>query len=85
MAYINENRQEFEIEYANQRQFGNTADGKNYKAGQGYEPNDKINMGPSVLPNGSTYTGERLNGKKHGHGVQIWPDSSRYEGMWEND
>jgi hypothetical protein len=37
------------------------------------------------LPNGSVFAGERRNGKKHGHGVQVWPDGSRYEGMWEND
>ena len=37
------------------------------------------------IPNGSVYNGERKNGKKHGHGVQTWPDGSRYEGMWEND
>ena len=61
--------------------YGNTKTG-----GQGYEPNDKLaNMGPPTHANGSTYTCERINGKKHGHGVQVWPDSSRYEGMWEND
>jgi len=52
----------------------------------GYEENDRVhNSGPTALPNGSVYTGERLNGKKHGRGTQVWPDSSRYEGMWEND
>ena len=24
-------------------------------------------------------------GKKHGQGQQVWPDGSRYDGMWEND
>ena len=58
-AYINEQRQEVEIEYGHNgenRHFG----GVN-KMGQsmGYEPNDKINMGPSAMAGGSTYTGER--------------------------
>jgi hypothetical protein len=83
VAYINEQRQEFEIEYG----VPEKRVGKQSRELQGgYEPNDKINnMGPTTHPNGSTYTGERLNGKKHGHGIQVWPDSSRYEGMWEND
>lgn len=25
------------------------------------------------------------NGLKNGHGVQIWPDGSRYEGDWNDD
>lgn len=66
VAYINEQRQEFEIEYNNgtpgagqQQQFGSSGitkgghfrdgveqnyGGDGYK--EGYEPNDKINMGP---------------------------------------
>jgi len=42
--------------------------GKNMSSG--YEPNDKLaQMGPTTHANGSTYTGERHLGKKHGHGV----------------
>lgn len=41
--------------------------------------------GTVTLPNGSVYTGQRLLGKKHGQGQQVWPDGSRYDGMWEND
>lgn len=31
------------------------------------------------------YTGDTLNGKKNGTGTLVWPDGSRYEGMWENN
>ncbi len=44
--------------------------GNNKTPSSGYEPNDKLaNIGPTTHANGSTYTGERVNGKKHGHGV----------------
>ena len=94
VAYINEQRGEFEIEYGvkpENRGFhesGSVTKGNTpgYSGQPQFEPNDKLaNVGPTTHMNGSTYTGERLNGKKHGHGVQIWPDSSRYDGMWEND
>lgn len=68
VAYINENKQEFEIEYGRPDNQFNHSKTEKFK-GHEYEPNDKINMGPTTLANGSTYTGERLNGKKHGHGV----------------
>ena len=32
-----------------------------------------------------TYKGDLRNGKKHGRGVQIYADKSRYEGTWKND
>jgi hypothetical protein len=97
-AYINAGQNEFEIEYANKNMhpnrvpevgergnnYGNLPN-KGYEGMGGYEDNDRINTGPTTLANGSVYTGERVNGKKHGRGVQVWPDSSRYEGMWEND
>lgn len=99
VAYIDKNRGEFEIEYAQNKQMDPSrvnlgAQGypelqpNNKFEGMGmggYEENDRINTGPTTLANGSVYTGERINGKKHGRGVQVWPDSSRYEGMWEND
>ena len=89
VAYINEQRQEFEIEYGapvNKAQAMDGANGQFAGKAGGYEASDKItNMGPTTQANGSTYTGQRKNGKKHGHGIQVWPDSSRYEGQWEND
>ena len=33
----------------------------------------------------ATYTGEVLNGKRHGKGIQVWDDGAKYEGNWEND
>ena len=36
--------------------------------------------GRLLLFNGSTYTGQTSNGKKHGKGEQIWPDGSKYVG-----
>ena len=55
----------------------------------GYEdPSSYIHRespGRQCLENGAAYTGDHLNGKKHGHGVQVWPCGSRYEGNFEND
>eukprot|EP00291_Cryptomonas_curvata_P018099 CAMPEP_0172165510 /NCGR_PEP_ID=MMETSP1050-20130122/8453_1 /TAXON_ID=233186 /ORGANISM="Cryptomonas curvata, Strain CCAP979/52" /LENGTH=112 /DNA_ID=CAMNT_0012835991 /DNA_START=89 /DNA_END=427 /DNA_ORIENTATION=- len=33
---------------------------------------------------GGTYTGERLNGLKHGKGEEVCPDKSKYTGEFEN-
>ena len=30
------------------------------------------------------YTGDMLNGKQHGHGIQEWDDGARYEGEWKD-
>ena len=38
-----------------------------------------------ILPNGAKYTGQWLNGKRDGKGIQIWMDGSRYEGEWAGD
>ena len=43
---------------------------------------------------GSLYTGDFKEGKKHGHGIllikiyigsQLYPNKDKYEGLWEND
>lgn len=38
---------------------------------------------------GSKYNGEFVEGKRHGHGVQVWPLPGKgvmmYDGQWEND
>jgi hypothetical protein len=33
-----------------------------------------------AFKNGATYTGQWLGSRKHGHGIQIWPDGAKYEG-----
>jgi len=35
--------------------------------------------------NGSTYSGDWLGGKRHGHGTLIWADGSRYDGEWRDN
>ena len=45
----------------------------------------RIKKNEVTLPNGAKYTGEWLDGKRDGYGVQIWVDGSRYEGNWKND
>ena len=38
-----------------------------------------------VYPNGNTYEGMWLDGKKHGRGLMIWLDRrERYDGEWKN-
>lgn len=37
------------------------------------------------FPDGSSYLGQWLNGKKHGVGTQSWVDGSSYEGQWQAD
>lgn len=34
---------------------------------------------------GSVYTGEVLNGKRHGKGKLVWPSGDVYEGDWKDD
>lgn len=79
--------QEFEIKYG-------SSDPKMVNAGKQFgEPSADLQAGPNTgdeqqtvtLPNGSVYTGHRLNGKKNGKGQQVWPDGSRYDGFWDND
>ena len=47
-------------------------DGKIYKV-------DKFQINDFAV-----YSGDMLNGKQHGHGIQEWKDGARYEGEWEN-
>ena len=64
---------------------GDYASGQGAINNQDYINQTPMDMQPQDISQTYSYTGERLNGKKHGYGVQIWPDASRYEGMWEND
>ena len=34
---------------------------------------------------GAKYTGEWLNGQKHGFGAQVWSSGNKYEGEWKNN
>ena len=34
------------------------------------------------FPDGSYYSGQLLNGEKHGKGMLIWPDGTKYDGSW---
>ncbi|MBL94348.1 MAG: hypothetical protein CMF70_03495 [Magnetovibrio sp.] len=42
-------------------------------------------FGTYIYPNGATYTGEWLNGKRHGKGVYEYTDGKILEGFFEND
>lgn len=45
-----------------------------------------IQRGPYELDNGAIYVGEwTKEGLRHGKGLQIWKDGSKYEGYWKND
>lgn len=37
-----------------------------------------------VFENGAVYKGQWKNEKRHGFGVQIWPDGAKYEGYWKD-
>jgi len=45
---------------------------------------DKESGAEVIFPDGSRYTGEVVDGKPHGRGVQVWQDASRYEGTFKN-
>ena len=47
--------------------------------------NSEIKYVENLRIQNATYTGEVLNGKRHGRGIQIWDDGAKYEGNWEND
>ena len=38
-----------------------------------------------LFDDGSVYTGELRDGKRHGHGVMMWLDGDVYDGQWLND
>ena len=45
-----------------------------------------ITRGPYELDNGAIYQGQwTKDGLRHGRGLQIWKDGSKYEGYWSND
>ena len=47
---------------------------------------DLISRGPYEIDNRAIYHGQwSQEGLRHGRGLQIWPDGSKYEGYWQND
>lgn len=53
----------------------------------GHSSADQMRLGDSTLsyPNGSTYTGQVADGKKHGLGSLRLTDGTRYDADWRND
>lgn len=50
------------------------------------ENNENVAKGPTMMENRVIYIGEwNSSGEKHGKGIQIWPDGSKYEGEWVNN
>ena len=47
--------------------------------------NNEIKYVENLRIQNAVYTGEVLNGKRHGKGIQVWDDGAKYEGSWEND
>ena len=35
-----------------------------------------------ILPDGTTYTGDWIDGKANGKGVKTLPNGTAYDGMW---
>jgi len=47
--------------------------------------NDSLTFGVQTFDNGDIYSGDFLDGKKHGHGVLKTQSNRIYDGSWEND
>jgi len=47
----------------------------------------KIVVSPKILEHGATYYGHfnPNRNERHGFGMQIWPDGTKYVGYWKND
>ena len=57
-----------------------------YPTSESIENSEKIVKGPTMMENRAIYIGEwNSSGEKHGRGIQIWPDGSKYEGEWLNN
>ncbi|OMJ76287.1 hypothetical protein SteCoe_24383 [Stentor coeruleus] len=54
---------------------------------EAFNDNDvRLRRGPVEIENGAIYTGEWNNdNQRHGFGVQVWNDGSKYDGMWKYD
>ncbi|CAG9332185.1 unnamed protein product [Blepharisma stoltei] len=50
------------------------------------DPAPRVKKGPVQLDNGAIYIGEWSDRwERHGKGIQVWPDGSKYEGYWMHD
>jgi len=49
---------------------------------QVFSQNQKTKSAESQAVNDGEYTGKYRKGLRHGFGVCVWPDGSRYEGQW---
>ena len=47
--------------------------------------NEEKTIGTQTFENGDIYTGDFLNGKKHGNGLLKTPTKRAYDGAWEDD
>ena len=46
----------------------------------------RLKRGPVEMENGAIFTGEWNNDNhRHGFGIQVWIDGSKFEGQWKND
>ena len=48
-------------------------------------PHYHVHKGSKTLVGFTSYSGEFVNGKKHGHGIYIWVNGAGYEGEWKDD
>jgi len=79
-----------------QAKYGNNAIVREIESNLGIIPFDdtlinddipKILVGPQEIENGAVYYGHwnKEANERHGFGMQIWPDGSKYVGYWKND
>ena len=38
-----------------------------------------------MVNDSNSYTGQAINGKRNGHGVQTWQNGKKYEGSWKDN
>ena len=48
------------------------------------EENNSYKVKDLKINDKAKYSGEMLNGKQHGYGIQEWKDGAKYEGEWKN-
>lgn len=44
-----------------------------------------VKIEEQLMDDGSMYSGYMRGDQKRGHGILVWLDGSKYEGMWNND
>ena len=63
----------------------NTKTHKNVKSSSNLTMNVKVPVRNERSPPQTRYNGQRINGKKEGMGVYIYPNGCKYEGYFKND